>query len=129
MEIVFRAAFMFLILWLVTRAAGCSTLGELCSFQLLLFVTMGDLPQKAVTQQGYSVTSGVLAISPFGGPAAAPDERRQLPEGHRPSRRAGRPVAVDAEGEQVCEAEARSGGRQGRLPVRFEAQVAGRVGA
>ena len=32
-------------------------------------------------------------------------------------------------GEQVGQAEARCGGGQGRLPVRFQAQVARRVGA
>ena len=52
-------------LWIVTRAVGRSTLGELSTFELLLYVTMGDLVQQAVTQQDYSVTSGVLAVSVF----------------------------------------------------------------
>jgi hypothetical protein len=41
----------------------------------------------------------------------------------------GGPVMVDAEGDQVGQAIARSGGGKGRFPVRFQAQVAGRVGA
>lgn len=65
MEIVVRAAVMFLFLWGVTRAVGRSTLGELSTFELLLYVVMGDLIQQAVTQQDYSVTSGFLAISVF----------------------------------------------------------------
>jgi uncharacterized membrane protein YcaP (DUF421 family) len=65
MEIVFRAAVMFVFLWAVTRAVGRSTLGELSTFELLLYVTMGDLVQQSVTQQDYSVTSGVLTISVF----------------------------------------------------------------
>ena len=65
MEIVIRAAVVFLFLWLVTRAVGRSTLGELSTFELLLYVTMGDLVQQAVTQQDYSVTAGVLAVSTF----------------------------------------------------------------
>ncbi|WP_018637984.1 DUF421 domain-containing protein [Parafrankia elaeagni] len=65
MEIVYRAAFMFAFLWLITRVVGRSTLGELSTFQLLLYVTMGDLVQQAVTQQDYSITSGVLAVSVF----------------------------------------------------------------
>lgn len=65
MEIVVRATVMFLFLWLVTRAVGRSTLGELSTFQLLLYVTMGDLVQQSVTQQDYSVTSGVLAVGVF----------------------------------------------------------------
>jgi uncharacterized membrane protein YcaP (DUF421 family) len=65
MEIVFRAVVIFGFLWLVTRVVGRSTLGELSTFQLLLYVTMGDLVQQSVTQQDYSVTSGVLAVSVF----------------------------------------------------------------
>src|ERR1700760_3236902 len=62
MEIVFRALFVFAFLWFITRVSGRSTLGELSTFQLLLYVTMGDLVQQAVTQQDYSVTSAVLAV-------------------------------------------------------------------
>jgi uncharacterized membrane protein YcaP (DUF421 family) len=65
MEIVIRAAVMFAFLWAVTRAVGRSTLGELSTFELLMYVTMGDLVQQSVTQQDYSVTSGVLTISVF----------------------------------------------------------------
>jgi uncharacterized membrane protein YcaP (DUF421 family) len=64
-EIVIRAGVMFLFLWAVTRAVGRSTLGELSTFELLMYVTMGDLIQQSVTQQDYSLTSGVLAISVF----------------------------------------------------------------
>jgi uncharacterized membrane protein YcaP (DUF421 family) len=62
MEIVFRAAFVFAFLWFITRVTGRSTLGELSTFQLLLYVTMGDMVQQAVTQQDYSVTASVLAV-------------------------------------------------------------------
>jgi len=65
MEVVVRAAVIFGFLWLVTRVVGRSTLGELSTFQLLLYVTMGDLVQQSVTQQDYSVTSGILAVSVF----------------------------------------------------------------
>jgi uncharacterized membrane protein YcaP (DUF421 family) len=65
MEIVFRALFVFLFLWVVTRAVGRSSLGELSTFQLLLYVTMGDLVQQAITQQDYSVTAGILAVGTF----------------------------------------------------------------
>jgi uncharacterized membrane protein YcaP (DUF421 family) len=46
MEIVVRAVVIFLFLWVVTRAVGRSTLGELSTFELLLYVTMGDLVQQ-----------------------------------------------------------------------------------
>ena len=65
MEIVVRAAVIFVFLWIITRAVGRNSLGELSTFQLLLYVTMGDLVQQAITQQDYSVTAGVLAVSTF----------------------------------------------------------------
>ncbi len=65
MEIVIRAVVVFCFLWAVTRAVGRTTLGELSTFQLLLYVTMGDLVQQAVTQQDYSLTGGILAVSVF----------------------------------------------------------------
>ena len=65
MEIVWRALFVFAFLWFITRVAGRATLGELSTFELLLYVTMGDLVQQAITQQDYSMASGVLAVSTF----------------------------------------------------------------
>ena len=65
MEIVVRAVLLFGFLWLITRVVGRSTLGELSTFQLLLYVTMGDLIQQSITQQDYSMTSGVLAVGVF----------------------------------------------------------------
>jgi len=65
MELVIRAIVLFVFLWGVTRAVGRSTLGELSTFELLLYVVMGDLVQQAVTQQDYSITGGVLAVSVF----------------------------------------------------------------
>jgi uncharacterized membrane protein YcaP (DUF421 family) len=62
MEIVLRAAVTFIILRLLTRAVGRSTLGELSSFELLLFITMGDLVQQGITQEDHSVTGGVMAV-------------------------------------------------------------------
>ncbi|CUR57978.1 conserved hypothetical protein [metagenome] len=65
MEIVVRALVVFLFLWVITRAVGRATLGELSTFELLLYVTMGDLVQQAVTQQDYSLTAGFLAVGTF----------------------------------------------------------------
>jgi uncharacterized membrane protein YcaP (DUF421 family) len=65
MEVIVRAGVIYVFLWIVTRAVGRSTLGELSTFQLILFVTMGDLIQQGVTQQDYSLTGAVLAISTF----------------------------------------------------------------
>jgi uncharacterized membrane protein YcaP (DUF421 family) len=65
MDIVYRAALIFFFLWVITRVVGRSTLGELSTFELLLYIVMGDLIQQSVTQQDYSVTSAVLAVGVF----------------------------------------------------------------
>jgi uncharacterized membrane protein YcaP (DUF421 family) len=65
MEVMVRAVLLFGFLWLITRVVGRSTLGELSTFQLLLYITMGDLVQQSITQQDYSMTSGVLAVGVF----------------------------------------------------------------
>jgi uncharacterized membrane protein YcaP (DUF421 family) len=99
-EIVFRALFIFGFLWFITRVTGRSTLGELSTFQLLLYVTMGDLVQQAVTQQDYSVTSAVLAVGVFALLTVAISwvnsrSRRLRPITH------GIPVVIVADGEPI----------------------------
>lgn len=65
MEIVVRAAVLYAFLWLITRVTGKATLGELSTFQLVLYVVLGDLIQQGVTGQDYSVTGAIIAISVF----------------------------------------------------------------
>lgn len=65
MEIVFRALVLFFFLWGITRIVGRSTVGELSTFQLVLFVAMGDLVQQGITQDDVSGTSAVLTIGTF----------------------------------------------------------------
>lgn len=66
MEIIVRALVVFFFLWLVTRVVGRASLSEVTTFELLIYVTMGDLVQQAVTQQDYSLTSAFLAVGMFG---------------------------------------------------------------
>ena len=63
MEIVVRATIIFWFLWLVTRGLGKRELAEMSPFELILIVTMGDLVQQGVTQEDFSVTGAILAIS------------------------------------------------------------------
>ncbi|UYP18500.1 DUF421 domain-containing protein [Rhodococcus sp. Z13] len=65
MEIVFRALVLFFFLWGITRIVGRSTVGELSTFQLVLFVAMGDLVQQGITQDDVSATTSVLTIGTF----------------------------------------------------------------
>lgn len=65
MEIVVRALVVFVFLWIITRIVGRATLGELSTFELILFITMGDLIQESVVGQDYSITGAVLAVGTF----------------------------------------------------------------
>ena len=67
MEIVVRASVMFGFVFLLTRGMKKRTLGDLAPFELLFLVVVGDLVQTGVTQEDYSLTGSILAISTFGG--------------------------------------------------------------
>jgi len=64
-ELVFRAAFVYLFLWFITRVIGKKELGSMSPFELVVLVTMGDLIQQGVTQEDYSVTGAMLVIGTF----------------------------------------------------------------
>ncbi len=61
MDIVLRALFAFLFIFLITRIVGRRELGSLEPFDLILLIVLGDLIQQGVTQSDYSVTGLVLA--------------------------------------------------------------------
>jgi uncharacterized membrane protein YcaP (DUF421 family) len=61
MDVVFRAATMFLFVWLVTRAVGRRELSTLEPFDLILLIVIGDLIQQGVTQNDFSVVGAMLA--------------------------------------------------------------------
>lgn len=65
MEIVLRAAVIYFFLWGITRVVGKRELGQMSAFELVLLVTMGDLIQQGVTQEDYSITGAMLAVSTF----------------------------------------------------------------
>lgn len=65
MDIVLRAGIAFILLWLLTKATGRATLGELSSFDLLIFITMGDLIQQGITGEDRTLTGGLMAVATF----------------------------------------------------------------
>lgn len=65
MEIVVRAAVIYVFLWIVIRAMGSKELSELSSFELVLLIVMGDIVQQGVTQEDMSVTGAILAVGTF----------------------------------------------------------------
>ena len=65
MQIVIRAAVLYLFIWLVTRSMGRKELSEMSAFELVLFVVFGDLIQQGVTGDDRSVTGAALAVTTF----------------------------------------------------------------
>jgi uncharacterized membrane protein YcaP (DUF421 family) len=65
MDIVVRAFFAFLFVFLVTRLIGRRELRSLEPFDLILLVVVGDLMQQGITQSDMSFTGAVLATGTF----------------------------------------------------------------
>ena len=63
MDIVVRAAVIFLFVFALTRLLGRRELSSLEPFDLILLVVIGDLVQQGVTQSDNSVTGALLAVS------------------------------------------------------------------
>jgi uncharacterized membrane protein YcaP (DUF421 family) len=66
MEIVLRAAAIFVVIFVLLRAMGRRELSEVTAFELVILVVIGDVVQQGVTQEDMSVTGAVLAISTMG---------------------------------------------------------------
>lgn len=65
MEIVLRATLTFWVLFLLTRGMKKRALSEMAPFELLLLVTLGDIVQQGITEEDYSLTGSLLAVSTF----------------------------------------------------------------
>jgi uncharacterized membrane protein YcaP (DUF421 family) len=65
-DIVLRATFAYLFVFLLTRIVGRRELSTLQPFDLILLVMLGDLVQQGVTQNDFSVTGLVLAAGTVG---------------------------------------------------------------
>src|SRR3954454_18535935 len=66
MDLVLRAAVVFVAIFLITRVVGRRELNSLEPFDLILLVVVGDLVQQGVTQNDESLTGALLAISTIG---------------------------------------------------------------
>jgi uncharacterized membrane protein YcaP (DUF421 family) len=62
MDIVLRAAVVFVLILVVTRVVGRRELSSLEPYDVILLVVIGDLVQQGVTQSDYSLTGSTLAI-------------------------------------------------------------------
>ena len=63
MDIVLRATVIFLALYLVVRLLGKRELGQMTPFELIVLVVIGDLIQQGVTQNDFSLTGAIIAVS------------------------------------------------------------------
>jgi uncharacterized membrane protein YcaP (DUF421 family) len=63
MDLVLRAAFVFFLILVVTRAVGRRELSSMEPFDLILLVVIGDLVQQGVTQSDYSLTGATTVIA------------------------------------------------------------------
>lgn len=66
MEIVLRASFVFLFLYVLTRAMGKRELSETTPFELLLLIVLGDIVQQGIMQEDMSATGSVIAAATVG---------------------------------------------------------------
>ena len=65
MDSVIKSAIVYLVLWLIIRASGRRTLGQLTVFDFILFLIIGGVAQRAMTAQDYSLTHAFLIIATF----------------------------------------------------------------
>jgi uncharacterized membrane protein YcaP (DUF421 family) len=65
MDIVLRATVIFVALYLLVRLMGKRELGQMTPFELIVLIVIGDLIQQGVTQNDFSLTGAILAISTF----------------------------------------------------------------
>lgn len=65
MDIVVRAAVVFLVLWLAIRVSGKREVAQLSAFDMIMVVTLGDLVAQGVVQEDYSLSAATLAVSTF----------------------------------------------------------------
>jgi uncharacterized membrane protein YcaP (DUF421 family) len=63
MDLVFRTVYVFLLIFVVTRAVGRRELSSMEPFDMILLVVIGDLVQQGVTQSDYSLTGATTVIS------------------------------------------------------------------
>ena len=63
MDIVLRATVIFVALYFLVRLMGKRELGQMTPFELIVLIVIGDLIQQGVTQNDFSLTGAIIAIS------------------------------------------------------------------
>lgn len=63
MDVALRATVIFVALYLIVRLMGKRELGQMTPFELIVLVVIGDLIQQGVTQNDFSMTGAIIAVS------------------------------------------------------------------
>ena len=63
MDLILRATFAFVFIFVMSRLIGRRELGKMQAFDLILFIVIGDLVQQGITQSDYSITGLALVVS------------------------------------------------------------------
>ena len=63
MDIVLRAVALYAFVFIVVRKLGRRELSRLAPFDLVLLIVLGDAIQQGLTQDDYSVTGAMIAVS------------------------------------------------------------------
>lgn len=63
MDIALRATIIFVALYLLMRLMGKRELAQMTPFELIVLVVIGDLIQQGVTQNDFSLTGAIIAVS------------------------------------------------------------------
>jgi uncharacterized membrane protein YcaP (DUF421 family) len=63
MDIAIRAVTLYVFILLVTRVIGRRELSSLSPLDLILLIVLGDAIQQGLTQDDYSVTGAIIAVS------------------------------------------------------------------
>src|ERR671928_149642 len=66
MDIALRAIFLYAFVILLMRVMGRRELSSLTAVDLVLLIVLGDAIQQGLTQDDYSVTGAVIAVSTIG---------------------------------------------------------------
>jgi uncharacterized membrane protein YcaP (DUF421 family) len=67
MDIALRAAFLYAFVVILMRVMGRRELSSLSPLDLVLLIVLGDAIQQGMTQDDYSVTGAVIAVSTIAG--------------------------------------------------------------
>ena len=65
MEIVARATIVFLFMFVLMRGMKRRTISDLSPLEMILLVVLGDIVQSGVTQEDFSLSGVILAVSTF----------------------------------------------------------------